>query len=47
MSAIDAAYVKTLLKSFDATLLNYSEFHLHCYDFRHSLNAISNMGDTQ
>lgn len=33
--------MKTLLKLFDATLLDYSECHLHCYDYRHCLNVIS------
>ena len=33
--------MKTLLMFFDATLLDFSECHLHYYDFRHSLNVIS------
>ena len=37
----DWCRVKTSLKLFDATLLDSSECHLHCYDFRHSLNVIS------
>jgi hypothetical protein len=47
MSEIDAVYVKTSMKSFNATLLNYSEYHLHYCDFIHSLNVISFLEDTQ
>ena len=36
----DWCSVKTLLKLFDATLLDSTECHLHYYDFRHSLNVI-------
>jgi hypothetical protein len=39
--------VKTLLKLFDATLLDFGECHLHYCDFRHSLNVISFLLDTQ
>jgi hypothetical protein len=36
--------MKTLLKLFDATLLDASECHLHCCEFRHSLDVISFFG---
>ena len=39
--------MKTPLKLFDATLLDSSECHLHCYDFGHLLDVISFMGDTK
>ena len=37
----DWCRVKTLLKSFDATLLDSCECHLHYCDFKHFLNIIS------
>ena len=40
--------MKTLLILFEATLLDSDECHLHYYDCRHSLNAISSFFlDTQ
>ena len=32
-------HLRRLLKSFDASLLDFSEYHLHCYDFRRSLDV--------
>ena len=37
----DRCRVKTLLKQFDATLLDSSECQLHSCDFKHSLNVVS------
>ena len=42
--------MNTLLKLFDATLLDSNECHLHYYDFEHSLNVFlffSFLFDTQ
>ena len=36
--------MKTLLKLFDVAFLDFSECHLHPYDFRHYLTVISFLG---